>query len=213
MRKLQISIGEILIGAAILAALFACYCYYFGTSPITVRPARNTSEPIIAIFKHISGMSHYGDYFQFGIWEDGTVIWRAGKDERSPKMLTTKVDPREINRLFLTLSRDRLLDPDMQRCHPSFTFGYYFAQIATTEGTVRLSSWNKDAKENYNFIYEGRMRYRYGPVPPAIKSWPLPYRRFIKNWDAVQAFAEGVKIENADSYDGPLPQVDPFFNR
>ena len=210
MRKLQFSIVSILIGTAILAALIASYCYYFVTPPIKVRPASNTSVPIISFFKNVEG-----DYLQFAIWEDGTAIWRAGDELRS-KILTTKVDPRKINQLFVTLSKERLLDPSMQRWHSSINpidHEYYFAQIATTKGIVELSSWQKDAKENYNILYEGtnEMGYRYSPRPPGIKNWPRPYMRFIKNWDAIQAFAEGLKVKNADVYDGPIPKWIPVY--
>ncbi len=213
MRKLKFSIRTALIGMGILTAVFAvslsCYRYYSGFYPISVYPATNISEPIVSVYMY---SDKYPDSaiiskIQFAIWEDGTVLWRAGEDGLSPEMLTRKANPEEISQLFQTLSKERLLDPYMQRNHQSIFHDWYVIQIATTEGVIELSSWRKDAEENYNIIFNGELLHGSPATDPSKITWPYSYKRFIRNWNAIQETAQKLKGKNAVPYNGPLPKL------
>lgn len=209
MRKLQFSIRSALIGVAVLAALFAFslsyYQHYFGTGPIPVYPAENYSEPIIAIYRHVDYHGpYYGSYIQFAIWKDGKIVWRPEGDELEAVPLTSTIDPQVIAELFKTLSKQRLLDPAMRRNDVGTFHNFYGVQIATTNGSIHLTT-SRDMEKASKYIDKLNSEMERGLHAPGMKTWLEPRKRFVTNWNIIQEFSRQLKSENGVPYDGTLP--------
>lgn len=230
MRDGRVTIKLLLLMTLVVALGLA----FFSWQPSTpVFPVADNGSPTIAIFHHSGGRFVNRDLglldedvnepvLQFALWRDGTVVWRESKEQIHSKLLTTKIDPTEIDDLFQKLSRARLLDPNMQRQHFGPDSDYTSIEIATDKGQfVILESWHERFEISPGLVCTDRGVKKLEPNEArqkVIADCPKTYRMFRENWDILRNHANKLVVNGGVAYNGSVPKSakddfwDPSFS-